>query len=249
MPLLLLCQNNQCSKHCSSSLPDTGCPRTTWVIAGFVAPSIISSDDCGLIYCPAHTMAISTPFAQPENKPFRETLPMPPPLLHTRSSHDIYETPQTPPTTAFISPSQTPVGSPSKRSQPPGANYLSNVFDNALQLDPMSPKSQGLFSNKQGLSIADDNVHRDPFADPSQQRPRGESPTRQSNKENALGSPTKLGRDAAVQQNHAALSRQEQYQGAETRRPAAPRGLSTEDLQKLQLPKIKRLANVTQLCR
>ena len=174
---------------------------------------------------------------------------MPPPLLHTRSSHDIYENPQTPPAIAFTSPPQTPVGSPSKKQQPPGANFLSNVFDSALQLDPMSQKSQGLFSSKQGLSIADDNVHRDPFADTTQQRPRGESPTRQSNKENALGSPAKLARDAGVQQNHAALSRQEQYQGAEARRPAASRGLSTEDLQKLQLPKIKRLANVTQLCK
>ena len=174
---------------------------------------------------------------------------MPPPLLHTRSGNEIYESPHTPTGNAFTSPVQTPIGSPSKKQLPPGANDLPNVFDNALQLGPMSPKAQGMLSSKQALSMADDNVNRDPFADPASQRPPVESPARQSNKENAPNNGLKLGRDPAYQQNQAAISRQEPYQPAESRRGPLVRGLSAEDLQKIQQPRVKRLVNVTQLCK
>jgi hypothetical protein len=98
---------------------------------------------------------------------------------------------------------------------------------------------------KQGLSVSNDNISKDPFADHSVQHyGRSESPTRQSNKENAPA--PRYGKD--VQQNQAALSRQEQYQPTESRKTIT-RGLTTEEMQKLQLPKVKRLANVTQLCK
>ena len=194
-------------------------------------------------------MAVSTPLSPGQNRQFKETLPMPPPLLHTRSGNEIYESPHTPTGNAFMSPVQTPTGSPSKKQLPPGATDLPNVFDNALSLGAMSPKGQGHFSSKQALSIADDNVNRDPFADPTSARPRGDSPTRQSNKENAPNNGLRFGKDTGIQQNQAAISRQEQYQPVESRRGPQNRGLSAEDLQKLQQPKVKRLANVTQLCK
>lgn len=117
-----------------------------------------------------------------------------------------------------------------------------------MKLAPMSPtKGQPKSPSKQGLAAGDDNVSKDPFADQnSQYFGRSESPTRQSNKENAPAAGLRYGKD--VQQNQAALSRQEPYQSTESKKTIT-RGLTTEEMQKLQLPKVKRLANVTQLCR
>lgn len=195
-------------------------------------------------------MAVSTPVSPAQNRGLKDTLPMPPPLLHTRSGNEIYEGVQTPTCYGFTSPAQTPVGSPSKKQLPPGANDLPNVFDSALKLAITSPsKIQAGSPNRQGLSIGDDNVQKDPFADPAPYSGRSESPTRQSNKENAPSTAGRYGKDVSIQQNHAAISRQEQYQLAETRKSPLIRGLSTEEVQKLQLPRVKRLANVTQLCK
>ncbi|KIW57173.1 hypothetical protein PV05_05764 [Exophiala xenobiotica] len=187
------------------------------------------------------------PLSSRSQQDLNMVMPMPPPLLHTRSGNELYDRPQTPTTPGgnhgFTSPVQTPQGSPSKKQLPPGANDLPNVFDNAMKLAPVSPtKGQPMSPTKQGLSVSNDNISKDPFADHNNQHyGRSESPTRQSNKENA---PARYGKD--VQQNHAALSRQEQYQPTESRKTIT-RGLTTEEMQKLQLPKVKRLANVTQL--
>ena len=78
------------------------------------------------------------------------------------------------------------------------------------------------------------------------------SPTRKSNKEN-----TPPGIRAALKKDsnflgHAAQSRQEVYktrEAAESRTQYIQRGLSAEDIEKLQKPSVKRLANVTQLCK
>ncbi len=189
------------------------------------------------------------PLSSRSQQDLNMVMPMPPPLLHTRSGNELYDRPQTPTTPGgnhgFTSPVQTPQGSPSKKQLPPGANDLPNVFDNAMKLAPVSPtKGQPMSPTKQGLSVSNDNISKDPFADHNNQHyGRSESPTRQSNKENA---PARYGKD--VQQNHAALSRQEQYQPTESRKTIT-RGLTTEEMQKLQLPKVKRLANVTQLCK
>ncbi|KIX93725.1 uncharacterized protein Z520_10631 [Fonsecaea multimorphosa CBS 102226] len=196
----------------------------------------------------------STPLSPKSQQDLNMVMPMPPPLLHTRSGNEMYDRPQTPTTPGsavahgFTSPVQTPQGSPSKRQLPPGANDLPNVFDNAMKLAPTSPtKAQPKSPAKQGFSAGDENVSEDPFADPAAQYyARSESPTRQSNKENAPASG--LGYGKGVQQNHAALSRQEQYRTADSKKTLnTTKGLTAEELQKLQLPKVKRLANVTQL--
>lgn len=175
-------------------------------------------------------------------------MPMPPPLLHTRSGNELYDRPQTPTSNGFTSPVQTPQGSPSKKQVPPGANDLPNVFDSAMKLAPMSPtKQQGFSPGKQGLSLGDGNANGDPFAEQqSQYFGRSESPTRQSNKENASAGDFRYGKDQG--QSHAALSRREQYQPTESRRNVQARGVTAEEMQKLQNPRVKRLANVTQLC-
>jgi hypothetical protein len=195
----------------------------------------------------------SAPLTSKSQHDLNMVMPMPPPLLHTRSGNELYDRPQTPTTPGsahgFTSPVQTPQGSPSKKQLPPGATDLPNVFDNAMKLAPMSPtKSQPTSPSKQGLSVGTDNVNKDPFADPNnrQYAARPESPTRQSNKENAPTNGLRYGKD--IQQNHAALSRHEQYQPTESRKTLT-RGLTTEEMQRLQLPKVKRLANVTQLCK
>ena len=185
-------------------------------------------------------------------------LPMPPPLIHTRSGTQLYDAPQTPTRMAFTSPFCTPQGSPSKSKLPPGATELSSAFETAMKLAPGSPTKSGKFQlgaqspTKGGRQAADD-VFDD--SDLQQDHLAGSgSPTKKSNKENTpLGlRPTK---EASNTPNQAAISRQEQYQTRETADTAArprynaQRGLTPEELEKLQLPKVKRLANVTQLCK
>lgn len=194
------------------------------------------------------TMAVSNPFSAGNKQEMQ--MPMLPSLLHTRSGNEIHDRPQTPTQTGFTSPMHTPTGSPSKKQLPPGANDLPNVFENAMKLAPVSPsKGQAKSPAKQGLSRADENISRDPFSDSANHIAGPGSPTRKSNKENTPpgGYHPKV---PALQQNQAALSRQEAYQPPESKKGAGQaRGLTAEELQKLQLPKVKRLANVTQLCR
>jgi cell cycle protein kinase DBF2 len=194
-------------------------------------------------------MAVSTPLS-PSNRPDMK-MPMPPPLLHTRSGNEVHDRPQTPNQNGFTSPFQTPTGSPSKKQLPPGANDLPNVFENAMKLAPMSPsKSQPQSPTKQGLSLADENITRDPFSESANHNAIPGSPTRKPNKENTAPGGYLLGKSPGIQQNQAAISRQEAYQQTESKKnPAQTRGLTAEELQKLQLPRVKRLANVTQLCK
>ena len=77
------------------------------------------------------------------------------------------------------------------------------------------------------------------------------SPARKMGKENTPPSGTN---SKPTTPNQAAISRQEPYQLRDTdpglkARHHAERGLTAEELEKLQLPKVKRLANVTQLCK
>lgn len=196
-------------------------------------------------------MAQDAPFSSPGKPDLR--MPLPPPLIHTRSANEVYDRPNTPNQNAFTSPLQTPQGSPSKKQLPPGANDLTNVFDNAMKLGVMSPtKKQSASPAKQSLSVASDNAsNSSPFSDSVIQSGTPGSPTRKSNKENTPPGGFKFGKDTGIQQNAAAISRQEQYQSIDGRKKASPsaRGLSPEELEKLQLPKVKRLANVTQLCK
>lgn len=183
------------------------------------------------------------------------TMPMPPPLLHTRSGNEIYETPGTPTSAGFTSPYATPQGSPSKKQIPPGANELADVFENAVRLTPSSPtKSDRQLRphspnkiGRQGLEQSLGDVARHGHPEFSTSPDRG---VRMGNQENTP--PTMWHqKDASYTPTAAAISRQEPYQSRETSEKARSnviRGLSTEELEKLQMPKVKRLANVTQLC-
>ena len=172
-------------------------------------------------------------------------MPMPPPLVHTRSDR-----PQTPTERGFVSPTATPQGSPSKRQLPPGATDLPDVFQTAMSLAPT-----GGNPNKATLQSFKDGAH-------SPSRDRVPLSTDKSNdfrasviqsKVSAPASPTKVGKENAppsqAQYGSAAASRQEIYK-PRTESPVRPqqRGISAEDMEKLQKPSVRRLANVTQLC-
>lgn len=182
------------------------------------------------------------------------SLPIPPPPLHTRSGNEIYgDTPHTPMNAAFTSPYSTPQGSPSKSKLPPGANELPDVFDSAMVLEPGSPTkgSKALLgtgspnkNTRQGMEEVTDGGMNRPYSviGPG-------SPSRKAGKENTPPSMTQ----AKPSPNQAAVQRQEPYQARDTDSGAKPkyqpqRGLTSAELEKLQLPKVKRLANVTQLC-
>ncbi|EGD85059.1 AGC/NDR/NDR-UNCLASSIFIED protein kinase [Trichophyton rubrum D6] len=183
----------------------------------------------------------------------KQTTPHLPPMLNTRSGNEPYERPLTPPQThaGFISPINTPQGSPSKNKVPPGATGLVNVFDNAMRLTPSSPSKSGFGKSplSPGRGQVDDLTA---YNEGREESVRPGSPTRLSNKENAPIPGLRLGKEANTL-SHAAMSRREQYQTGDRmeaglRKPQAQiRGLTAEELEKLQQPKVKRLANVTQL--
>lgn len=172
-----------------------------------------------------------------------------PPLLHTRAGNESFDRPSTPADNGFTSPIQTPQGSPSKNHLPPGAIDLPNVFEKALKLTPSTPNkstyNHAMFSPpKSGRSAADD------FNQSVIHQP--DSPTRRANKENTPPSSARLNKDLGLNTNSAASARQEPYQtrdaDALSRRQVQLRGLTAEEMEKLQHPRVKRLANVTQLC-
>ncbi|KAL4927574.1 serine/threonine-protein kinase [Aspergillus undulatus] len=174
-------------------------------------------------------------------------LPHPPPLLHTRSGNEAFDRPSTPREDGFTSPVQTPQGSPSKNRMPPGAFDLPNVFDKALKLQPSSPTKN-----------THNHFNHPMFTKPNRSNEtlnesviRPASPTRKSNKENTPPNSTRLGKDLGPNPAAAAVSRHEQYQNRDLesvqRRQVPMRGLTPEELEKLQDPRVKRLVNVTQL--
>jgi cell cycle protein kinase DBF2 len=178
------------------------------------------------------------------------------------------DSPGTPSRNSFTTPLQTPQGSPSKSRNPPGANDLPTAFDNAMKLTysnfgsptkngrqnavgtPLSPvKSNTMAIDDSyfgGSSInADDSIIHKPAVPPG-------SPLRKQGKENTPPS-TRPAADMSTSQNQAAVSRQEIYQSREQSSPNLPkyntqRGLTAEELEILQKPNVRRLANVTQLC-
>ncbi|KAF2873072.1 kinase-like domain-containing protein [Massariosphaeria phaeospora] len=177
-------------------------------------------------------------------------LPIPPPPLHTRSND--MARPGTPPREAFISPQQTPQGSPSKSHHPPGAFDLPNVFENAMRLiptigspskskpaTPASPRKPVVQTGEDADYTAQDLTTLGPG-----------SPTRKPNQENTPpGARPGLQKDPSYT-THAAQSRQEPYRTREAEQSRylhGPQRLSTEELEKVRKPAVKRMANVTQL--
>lgn len=167
----------------------------------------------------------------------------------------------------FVTPADTPQGSPSKKTIPPGANELpdaignlrlgANVLDSPIKLgrpqSTVQPLSPGK-SNAQAVdesSVVDDSVLHKGVAPGSPLRKQGKENTPPPTSAR-LGAPDQ----PVFQHNHAALSRHELYQQRDSR-PATPtvkkfntsRGLTQEELEILQRPNVKRLVNVTQLCK
>ena len=193
-------------------------------------------------------------------------LPMPPPASHTRPAEgaagDLPTTPTTPRSGAnvFFSPYATPQGSPSKGALPPGARDLPNVFENAMRLDPPSPTRAGAGSPTRGqLGVGSPNKGAKPLGPAGQ--PKGE-PALQADVTKLPGSPLREGQEntppggRALKEypsspTHAAVARQEQYQPSwmSTRMRYNPmQALTPEEKEKLSLPKVRRLANVAQIC-
>ncbi|KAL4989407.1 kinase-like domain-containing protein [Aspergillus falconensis] len=174
-------------------------------------------------------------------------LPHFPPPLHTRSGNEAFDRPSTPRDDGFTSPVSTPLGSPSKSRMPPGALDLPSVFDNALKLQPSSPTKN-----------AHNHFNHPMFTLPNQSGEtfnesviRPASPSRRPKNENTLPQSAPLTKDLGRNPAAAAISRQEQYHTRDLesvqRRQVPMRGLTPEELEKLQNPRVKRLVNVTQL--
>lgn len=179
----------------------------------------------------------------------RLRLPNPPPLLHTRSGNEAFDRPSTPSGNGFTSPPLTPQGSPSKSRAPPGSLDLPNIFDKALKLTPTSPSKNTHNHYNHPMFSTDKNPIEDFNESVIHQRPT--SPTRKANKENTPPG-TRAPKDLGPNPTAAAISRHEPYQPRDTdasKRHVQLRGLTPEEMEKLQQPRVKRLTNVTQLCK
>lgn len=166
---------------------------------------------------------------------------------------------------SFITPASTPQGSPSKKKIPPGANELPvaidrleinppSVLDSPIKLGrpqtaitPLSPGKSNIQTPDGGSPSVDESIiHKT--------TPAAGSPLKSRGQENT---PPILSRDPPPElpyRSHAAASRQELYQlhdrpSPTVRRFNTSRGLTAEELEILKKPSVKRLVNVTQLCK
>ena len=205
-------------------------------------------------------MASNTPLSPGGRQP-DFSLPIPPPLLHTRTGSDLGERPLTPggSENAFVSPVQTPQGSPSKNRLPPGAFDLPDVFSNAMKLFPTmgSPnkgsKQQSPTSPNKGNLQKPEQGYEEGYMGQDTRAGAPGSPTRKSNKENTPPARPNMQKDTSFM-SHAAASRQDPYRTQDAPRPSSPTrqtyaaAPTAEEMEKLQKASVKRLANVTQLC-
>lgn len=195
--------------------------------------------------------------------------PLQPPQILTKSSqYEPYnDIPSTPSRNSFITPAQTPQGSPSKSRNPPGANDVAIAFENAMKLTPTnfgSPTKNShrntagtpLSPGKSNIMVADDPYFSgvSTNADESIIHKSAVSPGSPLKKQGKENTPPSTRPEAVVaSQNLAALSRPEIRHPRDQLLPnfskySAQRGLTAEELEILQKPNVKRLANVTQLC-
>lgn len=164
----------------------------------------------------------------------------------------------------FVNPTRTPNGSPSKKTQPPGAFDLPAAFDNAMSFNSaglespvklarpqsvVTPLSSGR-SNAQPLDESNGNI--DDSVIHKTKSPG--SPLKKQGQENTPPT-TRLGTtatDSPFQQSHAALSRQQYYEHRDRVATTAKkfntsRGLTPQEREILQKPNVRRIVNVTQL--
>lgn len=173
-------------------------------------------------------------------------------------------TPATPSarTDNFLNPMSTPQGSPSKKTNPPGAHDLPSAFENALTLNPPTIEPPLRLGRPQSVvtPLSPNKTKTQPLDESSANvdesvvhKARTGSPKKQG-QENTP-SPSRLGAaDTPLQHSHAAVSRQQLYEHRD--RPTTPatkrfntaRGLTAEEREILQKPNVKRMVNVTQLC-
>lgn len=186
-----------------------------------------------------------------------------------QDKQDVAQRPATPNRNSFVTPTITPQGSPSKKTVPPGAHDLPVAFDN-LKLNSTNPfdapvkfdpaalgnhLSTGRINNNT-INIFEDGP--DAAADESIiQKPATAASPRKHGQENTPPVTTRPPIvDSPSYISHAAVSRQGLYQQTGRERPSTPakkfntsRGLTAEERELLQKPNVKRLVNVTQLCR
>lgn len=186
-------------------------------------------------------------------------------LFPSSQGKDRADRPGTPPkgVNNFTTPVSTPQGSPSKKTIPPGANELPAAFENAMKLDlstplklgrpqsiitPLSPGKTNVLNAEEASVLEDSILHKNATA-------AGGSALKRQGQENTppTARPT-IEPPPQFQMNHAALSRHEFYQHKD--RPSTPvkrfntqRGLTEEEREILKKPNVKRLVNVTQLCK
>jgi cell cycle protein kinase DBF2 len=178
----------------------------------------------------------------------------------------------------FVNPQHTPQGSPSKSHAPPGACYdLPMAFDASLRLGPAPtpllpppssptaaspapavPLAQGQTAAAVALAMASGMPHATAGADRKENTPPAANAGNVSPGRGAPLQPSSPKKDTFMTQ--AAASRAEPYRAPPVAPPASgaltggrpayvQRGISQEDMEKLQKPAVRRLANVTQLCK
>lgn len=175
--------------------------------------------------------------------------------------------PSTPIRNTFVEPVSTPHGSPSKRTFPPGAHELPQALESSLKLTPSVFDTPIKLGRPQSvvrpLSPAKGNSfqHADPdttIAGPPDesilQKGPPTTPLRHQGQENTPPATTSKNPPAnPLSHNHPALSRHDIYQIPRTVAPAkrfdTSRGLTQEEKDILQKPNVRRLVNVTQLCK
>lgn len=171
--------------------------------------------------------------------------------------------PSTPIRNSFIEPTNTPKGSPSKRTAPPGARELPLAFESHLKLNAattldspiklgrpqslVTPLSPTKLSNAQSHDPFDaDSTSANLVDDSILQRGPPSPPLKHHGQENTPPTASKI----PISHSHAAQSRHELYSS-----PRAPpgkkfdtsRGLTDEEKAILEKPNVRRLVNVTQL--
>lgn len=173
--------------------------------------------------------------------------------------------PSTPIRNSFIEPANTPKGSPSKRTAPPGARELPQAFESHLKLNAattldspiklgrpqsvITPLSPTKLSNAQSYDPFDAESTTNTLVDDSiLQRGSPTTPLKHQGQENTPPTASKI----PISHNHAAQTRQELYNSPRAPPPGkkfdTSRGLTDKERAILEKPNVRRLVNVTQLC-
>ncbi|KAL6917797.1 hypothetical protein ACHAPO_000397 [Fusarium lateritium] len=162
----------------------------------------------------------------------------------------------------FLNPVSTPQGSPSKKTNPPGAHELPSAFDNALNLNTPTIEPPLRLGRPQSVvtPLAPSKTKTQPLDESSPNvdesvvhKTRPGSPNKKQGQENTPPTSRLAAIESPHQHSHAAVTRQQLYEQRD--RPTTPatkrfnthRGLTAEEREILQKPNVKRLVNVTQL--